>query len=517
MTNFQFIQENPVAGAGFVYKSTTDAFYYDGSTVVPIRANTTFTATTGTGTSTMTISEVTSGSVLVGMTLTGITPSRTIIAFDTFDGTSGTVTLSGNASWTSPATITGLITSDADYPVTTVPGIVYLDGTYYVMTPEGSIYGSAINDPTDWSALNVIQCQGEPDGGVALTRQLNLIVAFNAYSTEFFYNAGNPTGSPLLPYESAFLQVGCAVAESVASTENTIYFMGVTKQKGRGIYRFMGTSPEYVSNPFIDRILNQDNLEGVGSFCLRIGGHTFYILYLPSSDVTLVYDSSTREWAAWTILVENGSTITPSSITYSNKQLVVKGSFSSLNDGDIIRLFGVVPSAYNGEYVINKTDDTEITIEFSTNEGVVSSLGEITTFSEEPFTLVYYASGDNLDIVQDSTTGFVYVLDSGLFSDNTGPIKTFIRTFKFDAGNNDKKFTSRVEVIGDRDPTNVYIRYTNDDYQTYSKYRPIYLDQSRPLLNRLGQTRRRAYEVVHYDNTPLRLESLEITLTEGQQ
>jgi hypothetical protein len=72
-----------------------------------------FVATTGTGTTTMTISSVTSGSVQIGMALRGgVTPPTgstvpIITAFGTFNGTSGTVTLSWAPTWTSGATVTG--------------------------------------------------------------------------------------------------------------------------------------------------------------------------------------------------------------------------------------------------------------------------------------------------------------------------------------------------------------------------------------------------------------------------
>lgn len=73
--------------------------------------------------------------------------------------------------------------SDSDYPATTVRGIAYLDGTYYVMTPNGEIFGSGINTPTSWTALNKIVAQMEPDAGVCLARLLNYLVAFGAYTT----------------------------------------------------------------------------------------------------------------------------------------------------------------------------------------------------------------------------------------------------------------------------------------------------------------------------------------------
>jgi hypothetical protein len=514
MPTFDFIQEAPLTGVGFAYKSTTEAFYYDGTTVFPIRTAATFTATTGTGTTTLNISSVTSGTVVVGATLTGLGATRTIASFGTFDGVSGTVNLSSATTWANPTTVTATYAVDNDYPVETVRGFPYLDGTYYVMTPKGSIYGSAINNPLSWSALNVIQSQGEPDGGVYLGRQLNLLVSLGGYSAEFFYNAANAVGSPLLPQDNAFLEVGCAVAESVAQTDNTLFFMGITKQKGRGIYRFIGTTPEYLSNPFIDRLLNADDLTDVSAFCVRIGGHVFYVLYLGDIGLTLVYDSTSKQWAEWTV----SSLATPSAITgavWSNRVVTVTKTAHGYEDGDVVVIASSNPSTYDGEYTINVPTANTFTYELDSDPGTYVGSATSANYVQEPFAVASYTSGNNLDIIQDSTTGFVYLLDNGTYEDNGAPIDVLIRTFKFDAGDNKKKFTSRLEIIGDKVDSTAYVRYTNDDYQTYSQYRPVDLDSQRSQLTRLGQTRRRAYEVRHHDNVPLRLESLELTLTEG--
>jgi hypothetical protein len=405
MPTFEFLQESPVAGVGFVYKSSTDAFYYDGTTNTQI--------------------------------------------------------------------------TDPDYPAETVKGIVYLDGTYYVMTPAGSIYGSNINDPLTWSALNVIQCQAEPDGGVALVRQLNLITAFNSYSTE-----------------------------------NTIYFIGVSKQKGRGVYRLNGTNPEYVSTPFIDRLLNADSLEDITAHCIRIGGHAFYILYLPDSEITLVFDSTSNEWGRWTVS-SLSSTQVPTAFSWANRLVTVTKASHGFNDGDLVVVAGVTPSGYNGEHTINVIDANTFTYELTTNPGAVTVFGTVANYVQSPFAIASYTSGNNLDLIQDSTTGFVYALDNGTYEDNGNPIEVLARTYKYDAGSNKKKFTSQIEIIGDKVDSTAYLRYSNDDYQTWSKYRPVDLNAQRSLLNRLGQTRRRPYEIRHHDNVPLRLEALEMTLTEG--
>lgn len=405
--------------------------------------------------------------------------------------------------------------TDAEYPTTTVRGIVYLDGTYYVMGPDGAIYGSAINDITSWDALNVIQCQMESDGGVCLARVQNLIVAFGQYSTEFFYDAGNATGSPLGNYASSALELGCAVAESVAQTENTLFFMGVARQKGRSIYRMDATTPQVVSTPFIDRLLNADNLSDCTAYCIKLSGHGFYILTLRNSGITLAYDMGTGQWAKWTSLTL-GSTKNISAASWANNQVSVTTSTAhGFSDGDCVVIASSNPSGYNGTWVINYVDSTHFTYDTTTDPGTYVGSGTVAGYTETYFNMSSYCKAGNFDLVQDSTTGTVYAMSTGVYTDNGVPIKYHIRTSKFDAGDNKNKYYPKLEIIGDKVSATAYVRYSNDDYQTWSAYRPVSLSQQRSQLYRLGRGRRRAFDIINYDTQPIRMEALELTVEEG--
>ena len=440
MAVFDFIEQNGV-GAGFVYKNTTNAYYFNG---------TTFNAIT-----------------------------------------------------------------DVDYPATTVRGIVYLDGTYYVMTPSGSISGSDLENPTSWSALNVIQSRMEPDAGVCLARQLNMVVALSAYSTEFFYDAGNPTGSPLSSFPSAFLEVGCASADSVAQIEQSLFFIGVSKAKGRSIYKLDGTTPNMVSTPSIDRILNNDSLSDVSSYCIKLSGHGFYFLTLRNTGITLVYDYTTGQWAKWTQLALS-STQSITTLVWDISGKVTAGKTShGYSDGDCIVVSGSTPSGYNGQYVINVLDANTYTYTLAANPGTYTSGALSAVYNETYFNMASYTSGSGFDLVQDSTTGSIFAMDAGTYQDGTAPIKFRIRTPKYDAGDNKEKQFSRVEIIGDKVASTSYLRYTNDDYQSWSSFRPIDMSLQRSKLDRQGRGRRRAYDMINYDNQPIRIESLELTVEEG--
>jgi Phage stabilisation protein len=403
--------------------------------------------------------------------------------------------------------------TSANFPSITVRGVVYLDGTYYVMDPKGNIFGSAINNPASWSALNVIASQSEPDSGVCLSRQLNLIVSFGKYSTEFFYDAANPIGSPLLPYTSAFLEIGCATADSVAQGENNIVFMSTARHKGRSIQVLEGTVPKVISTPFVDRILDRDTLVNVNAVYFKSQGHAYYVLALPSSNITLVYDFSSGLWSSWTSLkseIKNELCNVFSLLDGELTLTTLSGITKSV--GDIIEIINT--PELNGLYVITKTSGYSYTI----NVGLPTLITKkiiLSSYKETPYNISGKSKTGNLDLVQDSTTGAVMAINGNSFKDNGAPIKFKIRTAEFNGGNNHLKFFSRLDILGDKIVGNGYIRYTNDDYNTWSIYRPINLNLPRSKIDRLGRARRRAFEFVCVEPRFIRVSSFDLDITTG--
>jgi len=126
---------------------------------------------------------------------------------------------------------TGIFTqvTNVNYPSKTVRGLVYLDGTFYVMDRFGQIWGSEPNDFLTWTALNVINAQAEPDGGVCLCKYGQYVVAFGEYTTQFFFDAGNSTGSPLSPVQNGDLMIGCGAGDTVQQIGRTVYFVSRAK------------------------------------------------------------------------------------------------------------------------------------------------------------------------------------------------------------------------------------------------------------------------------------------------
>jgi len=212
------------------------------------------------------------------------------------------VVISGPGGSGTTATATAVLNY---FPTDLVPGAGYLDTYVAVMTTEGRIYTSSSADSTRWNALNYISSNSQPDTATGITSHLNYIVAFNQWSTQFFYDAGTSTGSPLLPNPSANLEIGCANGNSIAKFEQTIVWVGQSNTAGKGVYLLNGIAPTKISNQFIDKYLDADTVVNCSGFGIKYNGHSWYVLTLPDIDITFVFDIDEKKWSFWSSVIDN--------------------------------------------------------------------------------------------------------------------------------------------------------------------------------------------------------------------
>lgn len=200
---------------------------------------------------------------------------------------------------------------DSNY-ITNTPlfGIAFLDGVYYNMTASGKLIGSALNDPTTWPALDFVAADFEFGQGVTVTRHLNYILAFYAEGLQVYWDANaapNGSGIALNPVLSASFRTGAYNAACVSEINDVTYFLAHTPLYGRSVQMLNGLTLQKISDPFVERILNNTTLDlssvNLWSFGIQISGHSFYILTLAAINVTLVYDITTGLWSTWSSVV----------------------------------------------------------------------------------------------------------------------------------------------------------------------------------------------------------------------
>ena len=360
-------------------------------------------------------------------------------------------------------TVFGSLSSEPNFPANTVPGWAYLDGTLYVMDSAGNIWGSGINSLAAWTVLNVIQASSQADAGIALAKQLAYVVAFKQWTTQIFYDAGNPPpGSPLSLIPEAQVPYGCLNGASVQSIDSILLWVTYNQSNSPQVALMENLSAKIISTPAVDRILTlatftsftsaPEIMIGILSWSVKVAGHRFYGITLQALNITLVYDIDQKLWYIWTDV--NGNYWPVSNIAYMpSYQLGVTNPF---NPGMIL-----AQSWYDG--VVRPLDGC-----------------------------------------------YTYPTDYG----NVFPVDIY--TPNFDAGTARRKTLNMLWVSADQQVGSILqSRYSDDDYQTWSEFRDIDLSSDMPMSDREGTFRKRAYDFRHQLPTALKISSVDLQLDIG--
>lgn len=508
------------ASSGFFYKNLKQGYYFNGTvftqvtdpdypgwTALPTISSITRSSSTATVTTGSAHGLTTGDNVLIaGAAQTEYNGSFTVTVTST---TQFTYTVSGTPASPATGTITGYSAED-----NTVPGVAYLDGFIFVMNNNAEIINSALEDPSSWNALDFLGCDVDPSAGRGIAKYQNYIVGFTARTTEFFYDAGNPTGSPLSRMAQNAALVGCATGYSIGYCAGTVFWVGTNKSRGRGVYMLNGLAPEVVSTPAIDRILDTLGLTTVRAFGFRINGSHFYFLNCISDNLTLVYDVANKLWSQWTYSTA-ASPITLTGLTQSNGTATATKTSHGYSTGDLVRISGATPAGYNDDYLITVVDANTFTFPVDpTLSGTTSGTITATKYTQGYMPFVSYAYSGSKDLLQHETDGYVYEITPNVFQDlqtTTGtPIHSMARTDRIDGGDLGQKTFGHVEIVGDQVDTWVFMRVSNDDAQTWSNPRPADMSLRVPQVRRLGKARRMVFEIHHVGNARCRLESLEL-------
>lgn len=414
--------------------------------------------------------------------------------------------------------------TDADYPSATVRGLVYLDGYFFVMDANGTIYNSQPEDLTSWVATDYIDAEFEPDGGVALAKFNNYVVAFGNYTTEFFFDAGNATGSPLSPVQNGVMAVGCADGDTVKFMDGEVYFVGQAKgdgqsiAKGRFVAKLAGVGYEKLSSPDVDRILEADDFLDVDATAFKVGGHSYYMVRLGTTGISLVLDLGSMEWHVWTTR-RTSFTATPSNIVTASNTATATLTHS-FADGDVGVFTGGTSThtALNGTYNVTVPASGTLCWRLSgtSYSGTNTATMTATGWSTSDMPIVAAAGFSGKQLLQDKSNGNIYELDVDTYRDNSIYMDFLVRTAKLDGDSQKRKFTAYADLVSDRVNGNAMLRMSDDDAASWTMFKSKSLSGGQTRWNRLGSSRRRQYEIRVTDNVAFRGERLEVEVTGGQ-
>jgi len=210
------------------------------------------------------------------------------------DGTTKVVASDGVNLCTFDAANVAILNTDPDLPTPHRPHIVFLDGyLFLVKAGTSDIYNSELNDPLSWVPGDFLTAEMLPDTLLRISRLNNYLVALGTASVEYFFDAGNASGSPLQRNDTPVKQLG--FLGGFATFSNKIYFVGQAQNTSPSIYMLEDFKVEEIDSPAIRRVLQQH-----GAFYATIvsmKGHDFYCF--TAGSVSYSMDLETKVWTQW--------------------------------------------------------------------------------------------------------------------------------------------------------------------------------------------------------------------------
>lgn len=125
----------------------------------------------------------------------------------------------------------------------------------------------------------------------------------------------------------------------------------------------------------------------------------------------------------------------------------------------------------------------------------------------------------NYAVTNLNTGGKVYVFNpsAATYQDDGVAYTALIQTEKLNFGNSKRKFLHAIEVLSDQETStsDLSVAWSDDDYQTFNTPQTVDLTSDHPTLRRCGTFRNRSFKLSHSANTPMRLQGMDLTMTEG--
>lgn len=127
-----------------------------------------------------------------------------------------------------------------------------------------------------------------------------------------------------------------------------------------------------------------------------------------------------------------------------------------------------------------------------------------------PFVDSTYKTSTAETLLQHATDGWLYTVSSNNFTDQGNRITLDIYTPNFDAGTSRFKTLQSLYFDTNQIAGSVLdVRYSDDDYQTWSDFRPVDLSLQKPMLVNLGSFKRRAFDLRHSKPTRFRMKAMD--------
>ncbi len=377
--------------------------------------------------------------------------------------------IGSNSAWYIHSTTPTTVTAIGTLPFSgNILGGVQLDGYLFLLTDK-TIWNSAYGDPTTWGGLDFITSDRSDGSGIALKRHHDHIVLFGTNFIEFYYNAGNPTGTPLERRQDTFYNIGAIGTYTVSSLGDSIQFLGFSRNGNIGLYSLEQFAPRKISSGSVDALLSQSFAAITPTFScsVTLRDHDLYLLSFTVLTNALGYY---RYFTLYTLAFD-----------------ISTGTVSIFDtDASHIEGFSAISVSRQGTY---------------SQPRMMFLTGDVGWFD-----------------TKDSRVDQSYTTAPGTITDSAIVFKALFE--EEDSSLLTNKFCHRMSVVGTTDSAGadaspIYVSWSDDHYKTFSSERQLTTGENWSLT-RLGKYKRRAYMLRYTGSDTLRIEAVEADIRASQ-
>jgi hypothetical protein len=182
--------------------------------------------------------------------------------------------------------------------------VKYSDGYFIVMfAASNKLQISAILDGTTWPGIQVNAVSVFPENIVSIEVSHRELWVIGAQHAQPYQNTGSSEIFDVIP--GALIETGGAATFGVDLVDNTVFWISEDTRGARQAWRANGYTPSRISTHAVETALSSytaDQVSNLVSYSYQDGGHLFWVLYIPGTDCTWVYDVAESLWhkrATW--------------------------------------------------------------------------------------------------------------------------------------------------------------------------------------------------------------------------
>lgn len=180
-----------------------------------------------------------------------------------------------------------------------VPGVVWYSDAYFVLNilDTNKYQFSDILDGTTWPGLNVNGVSVFPENLTSLIVNHREIWVMGGQHIQPYQNTGSSDVFDVIP--GALIETGNGPLFAPCLIDNSVFWIGQDERGARVAQRSNGYTPVRVSTHAVEIDLqsySEDQIANLVTYSYQDAGHLFWVLYVPNSSWSWVYDLNESLW-----------------------------------------------------------------------------------------------------------------------------------------------------------------------------------------------------------------------------